>query len=233
MAAASASSSGSSISPRIMAASKGVWGSMVSGYTDTWFAPRATASRMLSAKDSALCPGMPHIRSHRYVLEALLGRAHRRPGSLGVVGAAQDAQHLVVEGLHAKGEPVHPERPDIPHHGRRKTFGVRLHRALDLGFEMHRHRQRIKKHRKSSHADIARRPPAQIHRLNGSELPLPRGSANIHHERFHVLVNNRRVPFYRRSGEIAVPAPLHAERNMQVQCFIRVISHDRPLFPAG
>ena len=63
MAAASASSSGSSISPRIMAASKGVWGSMVSGYTDTWFAPRATASRMLSAKDSALCPGMPHIRS--------------------------------------------------------------------------------------------------------------------------------------------------------------------------
>ena len=170
---------------------------------------------------------------HRYVLEALPGRAHRRPRRLGVVGAAEDAQHLVVEGLHAKGEPVHPERPDIPHHGRRKTFGVRLHRALDLGFEMHRHRQRIKKHRKSSHADIARRPPAQIHRLNGSELPLPRGSANIHHERFHVLVNNRRVPFYRRSGEIAVPAPLHAERNMQVQCFIRVISHDRPLFPAG
>ena len=176
-------------------------------------------------------PGNAAHQIHRYVLEALLGRAHRRPGSLGVVGAAQDAQHLIVEGLHPDGKPVHPERPNIPHHGCRETFGVRLHRALDLGLEMHRHRQRIKKHRKPPHADIARRPPAQIHRLDGPELSLPRGSADIHHERFHVLVDGRRVPLHRRCGEITVPAPPHAERNMQVECLIGIISHEGPLFP--
>ena len=63
MAAASSSSSGSAISPRITARSKGVCGSMVRGYTDTWVTPRLAASRTDASKEAALCPGMPHIRS--------------------------------------------------------------------------------------------------------------------------------------------------------------------------
>ena len=209
MAAASASSSGSCISPRMTAAIEGgvgLDGQRVHRHVVPRRGPPPPARfpRRTPRSD----PGMPHIRSTDTFSKRSRAARTAALRRLGVVGAAEDAQHLVVEGLHADGEPVHPERPDIPHHGRRETFGVRLHRALDLGLEMHRHRQRIKEHRKPSHADIARRPPAQIHRLDGPELPLPRGPADIHHERFHVLVDNRRVPLYRRSGEIAVPAPL-------------------------
>ena len=63
MCAASTSSSGSSSSPASTAASKGVCGSTVSGYTLTCVAPRRTASRTLASKLSALWPGMPHMRS--------------------------------------------------------------------------------------------------------------------------------------------------------------------------
>ena len=63
MCAASTSSSGSSMSPASTAASKGVCGSMVRGYTLTCVTPRRTASRTLSSNDASDCPGMPHMTS--------------------------------------------------------------------------------------------------------------------------------------------------------------------------
>ena len=128
-------------------------------------------SELDSARDALLegFRALPRDSAHKiaaHVGESLVSRLDRSAGSLRVVGAPDGFKHLVVEALHANGEPVHPKSPDVADHVRSEAFGVRLHRAFHVGLEAHRRRERVEQHRQSRHADMARGAPAQIHRLD-------------------------------------------------------------------
>ena len=214
--------------PRMIARSKGVCGSMVSRYTDMVRAERHRLPRTLSAKDSSALPGNAAHQIHRYVLEALLGRAHRRPAasaSWARPGCAAPHRRRTAPRWRA-GSHRAPKYPAPL--GAVRLSGVSFHgtrpRARDASTSTAH-----KGHRKPPHADIARRSPPK-YTSRWLDFPPREAPADIHHERFHVLVNGRRVPLHRRCGEIAVPAPPHAERNMQVECLIGIVSHEAPLF---
>ena len=150
---------------------------------------------------------------------------------VGRMRATERAQHLVVEALHADGQPVHAQRPDVAHHALGQAFGVRFHGAFHVGLEPHGQGQRVQQHRQARKAQMARGPSAEVHRFDGAQLAFFRLATNLKHQVVHVRVDLRRIRRHRRRGEVAVSAPLHAERQVQVQRAIRIMRHDGP-FPA-
>ena len=92
---------------------------------------------------------MPWNAAHQInadVVEALVRGGDGALGPLGVMRAPKRSQHVVVEALHADGQAVHAERPDVAHHGGREAFGVRFHGALDVGFKAHGQAERVQQH---------------------------------------------------------------------------------------
>ena len=148
------------------------------------------------------------------------------------MGAPQDAEHMVIEALHADGEPVHAKRPYVTDHGRGQAFGVRLHSAFHIGFQTHGKPQGVKQHGQPRHAHMGRSAAAKIHRRNASKLAFLRLAANLQAQVFHVFVDLRAFGGHGGSGEVAIAATLHAERQMQVQRAIRIM-HGFPLSRAA
>ena len=91
--------------------------------------------------------------------------------SLRIMGAPQDAEHVVIEALHADREPVHAKRPDVAHHGRGQAFGIRLHGAFHIRLQAHGKPQGVKQHGQPRHAHMGWGAAAEIHRRDAAELP--------------------------------------------------------------
>ena len=70
---------------------------------------------------------------HAHVLEPLLRGSDGAACAVGV----ERAQQAVVEALHADGQTVHAERPEVARKARIKALRVRLHADLDLVGEVH------------------------------------------------------------------------------------------------
>ena len=172
--------------------------------------------------------GLPRDPAHQinaHVVETLASSRNSPTRRVGVVRAPERPKHRIVKALHADREPIDTERPDVAHHALIEAFRIRLHRAFDIGLEPHREGHRVQQHGKPRHPDMARRAAADIHGLDSPQLPLLRLPANLQAQILDVRIDNRRAPLNGLSGEIAIPAPLHAERNMQVESSIGIMRH--------
>ena len=74
-------------------------------------------------------------------------------------------------------------------------------------------------------------PPPIYTVLDSPQLPLLRLPANLQAQILDVRIDNRRAPLNGLSGEIAIPAPLHAERSMQVESPVGIVRHIGPSLP--